>query len=148
MRFLITTAPGPGYDAKAEAEKPFDPALFDAHMKLNEEMHRAGVLVTAEGVNPSRPGMRVVVRGGARVVDGPFTETKELLGGFYLIDVSSLEEAVRWAMRVPVGMGTADVLTILPMTVAEDLPPDILRRIEATAPTWSKTLITPKGGTR
>jgi len=67
-------------------------------MRFNEEMQRAGVLVASEGLNPAAKGARVAVDNGKRyVVDGPFAESKELVGGFYLIEVNSLEEAIQWA---------------------------------------------------
>lgn len=77
---------------------------------------------------------------GKRVVlDGPFAESKELVGGFYLIDVKTREEAIAWALRCPVGFGSTDILTLLPMTTASDIPPEILAIIQKAAPTWSKT---------
>jgi hypothetical protein len=109
-------------------------------MKYNEEMHKAGVLVAAEGLNPEGKGARIGVRAGKRVVlDGPFIETKELVGGFYLIDVKSREEAIEWALRCPTGLGTDDVLTILQMTEESDIPPEMVKLIQEVAPTWSAT---------
>jgi hypothetical protein len=65
-------------------------------MRFNEEMHQAGILVASEGLNPSARGARIAVSNGKRhLVDGPFAESKELVGGFYLIDVSSLDEAIQ-----------------------------------------------------
>lgn len=99
MRFMITAGPG---DGAAQPEAPFDDDLFAAYMKYNEDMHQAGVLIASEGLNPSRKGARVAVSKGQRVVvDGPFAETKELLGGFYLIEVESRDEAIAWALRCP-----------------------------------------------
>ena len=90
MRFIITAGPG---DTKAEGppvgpDGGFDQELFSKYMKFNEDMHKAGVLIASEGINPGAKGARVGVAGGKRtVVDGPFTETKELIGGFYIIEV-------------------------------------------------------------
>jgi hypothetical protein len=135
MRFLITAAPDP--NAKP-ADAPPDEKLVAAYMRFNEEMHRAGVLVASEGLSPGRKGARVGVSRGKRVVlDGPFAETKELVGGFYLIDVASLDEAIAWALRSPSGLGSDDVLTIHPMTEASDLPPEMSKLITDAAPTWS-----------
>jgi len=84
------------------------------------------------------PGTRVAVRGGKRyVVDGPFTESKELVGGFHLVDVPSLDEAVAWALRVPSGFGSDDILEVRRLTGSDDLPPELLRLIHEAAPTWS-----------
>src|SRR4051794_11783349 len=85
MRFIVT--------ARRDETKPtvghVDEKLFAAYMKFNEEIHKAGVLMAAEGMLPGAPGARVGVVGGKRrVIDGPFAESKELVGGFYLIDVA------------------------------------------------------------
>jgi hypothetical protein len=137
MRFLITAAPDPGI-AKEEEDAPIDEKLMAAYMKFNEEMHNAGVLIASEGLNPAGTGARIGVSGKKRVVlDGPFAESKELIGGLYLIEVKSLEEAIDWALRCPTGLGSVDLLTIHQMTEASDLPPEFLKIIEEAAPTWS-----------
>jgi hypothetical protein len=139
MRFLITA----GRSAEAAAGPPdVSMDLLTAHMRFNEEMHKAGVLVAAEGINPEGARARVVASGGKRVVvDGPFAETKELVGGLYLIDVASKEEAIAWALRCPVGMGIDDVLEIYQMTGEGDLPQTIVDAIAAAAPTWSQAFL-------
>ena len=114
--------------------------LFDTYMKFNEELHQAGVLVASEGLNPAGVRARVEVKGGKRViVDGPYAETKELVGGFYVIEVKSKEEALAWAQRCPIGLGTDNVLDIHQLTGADDLPPELVERVRKAAPTWSKT---------
>ena len=139
MRFIITAHPGPN-TAPADPSAPFDEPLFTAYMKFNEEMYKAGVLVAAEGLNPAGKGAKVEVKGGRRsVVDGPFTESKELVGGFYLIEVASLDEAIEWALRCPTGLGFDDVLEIRQLTGEEDLPPELVDLIKRAAPTWSAT---------
>jgi len=136
MRFLITSGPGP--DPHPAPDGPPSDALFAAYMKFNEDMHRAGVLIASEGLTPGGVRARVGVAHGKRtIVDGPFTETKELLGGLYLIEVATREEAIAWAMRCPVGMASADVLDIFQMTALEDLPPEYQDRIRTIAPSWS-----------
>ena len=137
MRFIITAQASP--DADPTAEPPaFDVELFKAYMRFNEEMHRAGVLVASEGLNPTAKGARIAVAKGRRyVVDGPFAESKELVGGFYLIDVASLDEAIGWALKAPSGFGSDDVLEVRQLTGAGDLPPELLELIEESAPTWS-----------
>lgn len=139
MRFIITAQPGK--DSKAPAPgAPFDEALFTAHMKFNEEMYRAGVLVAAEGLNPAGRGARIEVsRGKRKVVDGPFAETKELVGGFYVLEVPSLDDAIAWALKCPSGLGFDDVLEIRPLTGEADLPRELVELIKAAAPTWSAT---------
>lgn len=144
MRFIITSAPAPDAPKPAPNAPPSD-ELIAAYMTFNEDMHRAGVLVASEGINPARKGARIGISGGKRVVlDGPFVETKELVGGFYLIEVSSREEAIEWALRCPTGLGFDDLLTILPLTGAADVPPEMLKLVERVAPTWSATWTKPE----
>lgn len=103
MRFIITAQAGTD-EAKPSQEAGFDEDLFTAHMKFNEEMHTAAVLVACKGLNPAAQGARVAASQGVRrVFDGPFSESKELVGGFYIIDVKSLDEAIQWALRASSG---------------------------------------------
>lgn len=77
-------------------------ALLSAMAKYNEELMKAGVLVDLTGLQPSSKGFRVKFSGGKRaVIDGPFPETKELIAGFWIIQVKSREEALEWAKRAP-----------------------------------------------
>jgi hypothetical protein len=91
--------------ATAESEKEGalpDPQMLDEMGKFNEELIKAGVLLAADGLHPSSKGARVKFSGTSRtVVDGPFTETKELIAGFWLWQVKSLEEAIAWVKRCP-----------------------------------------------
>jgi hypothetical protein len=141
MRFIITAQPAPGApNADPAAEQPFDQALFARYMKFNEELQNAGVLVASEGLNPAHKGAHVIVSNGERVAkDGPFAETKELIGGFYLIDVDSLDEAVAWALRCPSGFGFDDVLEIRQLTGSGDIPPELLALTAEVAPNWTAT---------
>ncbi|HEX7743842.1 MAG TPA: YciI family protein [Micromonosporaceae bacterium] len=87
-------------DPPADAEPNIE--LINAMGRYAEELAQAGVLLAAEGLFPSATGARVVYAKGKRtVVDGPFAEAKELVAGFYLIEVKSLEEAIEWASRCP-----------------------------------------------
>jgi hypothetical protein len=145
MRFIITAQAGTD-DTKVGTEACFDEKLFAAYMKFNEEMHTAGVLVASEGLNPAARGARVAVSQGKRcVIDGPFAESKELVGGFYIIDVKSLDEAIQWALRAPCGWGTDDVLEIRQLTGAGDIPPELLEIIRSAAPTWSAAVWQARG---
>ena len=140
MRFIITSTTSENGPSNVAEE--FDEATFVAYMKFNEDMHKAGVLVASEGLLPGTPGARVAVSDGRRkLVDGPFAESKELVGGFYVIDVPSLEDAKAWAMRCPVGMASAEVLEIRQLTGAEDLPQPILDLAASVAPTWTASFI-------
>ena len=83
--------------------------LLAAMAKYNEELVKAGVLLDATGLQPSSKGARIKFSGGKRtVVDGPFTETKELIAGYWLIQVKSREEAIEWAKRAPAPFGEGE----------------------------------------
>src|SRR5947209_2258515 len=83
------------------------PEFLAAMGKFNEELVKAGVLLAADGLHPSSRGKRVRFDGGRRaVIDGPFTETKELVGGYWLWQVQSMDEAVEWLKRAPFAGGT------------------------------------------
>jgi hypothetical protein len=89
-------------DENSEAGEMPSEELLAAMGKFNEEMVNAGVMLGGEGLHPSSKGARVRFSGSQRtVIDGPFTETKELLAGFWLIDVKSKEEAIEWVKRIP-----------------------------------------------
>jgi hypothetical protein len=84
----------------AESQGPPPKALMDAIAKLGEEAGRAGVMVTMGGLHPSAAGARVrVTKGKLHVIDGPFTETKELVGGYAFFEVPSKKEAIEWTQR-------------------------------------------------
>jgi hypothetical protein len=137
MRFIITAQASPNAGDSPAAD-PGNKELFAAYMRFNEELYKAGVLVASEGLTPAAPGARVELRGGKRtVVDGPFAESKELVGGFYILDVKSLDEAISWALRAPSGMGFDDVLEIRQLTGESDIPGEYLDIIKAVAPTWA-----------
>ena len=137
MRFLMIPTPAPN-SPTPPADAPFDEASFTAVMKYNEEMYKAGVLVASEGLNPAAKGAHVLVSGGTRrVLDGPFAETKELVAGFWLIEVQSRQEAIDWAMRCPITPGKDEVIEIRQLTGEDDLPRELVDLITAAAPTWS-----------
>jgi hypothetical protein len=139
MRFIITARRD---ETSPEGEAPFDDKVFAAYMKFNEDMHRAGVLVAAEGLLPGTPGAQVgVANGKRRVLDGPFAESKELVGGFYIVDVPSLEEAKAWALRCPTGLGSDDILEIRQLTGSDDLPQAMLDLAASVAPTWTASFL-------
>ena len=95
--------------------------LLAAMGKFNESLVKAGILLAGEGLKPSRQGKRVHFSGERRtVIDGPFTETKELVAGFWLWQVHSIEEAVEWVKRCPNPMLTDSDIEIRPVFEAED----------------------------
>jgi hypothetical protein len=108
-----------------------DESILTEMGRYNEELVKAGVMVAAEGLHPSSKGVRVRFEGGkTKVIDGPFTESKELIAGFWLIDVKSREEAIEWVKRAPFGGGIE--IEVRPVFEVEDFPemPDDLREKE------------------
>lgn len=98
MRFMLIVKATP----ESEAGKMPRTELLEAMGKFNEELVNAGVLLAGEGLHPSSRGARVHFSGNKRtVIDGPFSETKELIAGFWLIQVKSLDEAIEWVKRCP-----------------------------------------------
>jgi hypothetical protein len=110
-------------------------ATFAAMGKFNEELVRAGVMLAGEGLQPSSKGKRVRFSGKQRsVIDGPFAETKELIGGFWLWQVKSMEEAVEWLKRAPFDGGTeVEIRQVYEVSdfPAEVLPPEDAAREQA-----------------
>ena len=98
MRFIMFLKS----DADTEAGVPPPPGMFEAMGRHNQELIKAGVMLACDGLKPSSKGARIKVSGDKRsVVDGPFAEAKELVGGYWLIQVKSKAEAIEWAKRVP-----------------------------------------------
>ncbi|MBN1093290.1 YciI family protein [Blastococcus sp. TML/M2B] len=115
MRFMVIVK------ATEDSERGALPSqeMLEAMGAYNEELVKAGVMLDGDGLRPSSHGARVRFddKGEATVVDGPFTETKELVSGYWIFDVSSKEEAVEWARKAPFRGGE---LEIRPFSVAED----------------------------
>lgn len=131
MRFLVSVMSTP------ETEETFepDPKLFEEMAKFNQQLVDAGVLLAGEGLHPSRKGARVLFDADERtVVDGPFTESKELIAGYWILEVGSLEECVAWVKKVPNPMGTKSEIQIRQIMGAEDFegvaPPEVLEHEE------------------
>jgi hypothetical protein len=100
MRFMMLMIPK-GYEKAAPGTMP-DAKAVAAMMKYNEELQKAGVLLSLDGLQPPSMGARVSFSGGKpKVTDGPFIETKEVLGGYWMIKVNSKQEAIDWASRCP-----------------------------------------------
>ncbi|MDM4772877.1 YciI family protein [Solimonas sp. SE-A11] len=108
-------------DRNSEAGVMPDPQLLTQMGQYNEELVKAGIMLAGEGLHPSSRGARVRFEGSQRsVIDGPFAETKELLAGFWLWQVRSMEEAVEWVKRCPNPMGEACEVEIRPVFEADD----------------------------
>ena len=116
---------------QSEAGEMPSEQLLSEMTAFNEELVKAGVMLAGDGLHPSSKGARVVFTGSERkVIDGPFAETKELLAGYWVWQVKSLDEAIEWVKRIPDPMpGTEAIVEIRPVFEAEDfgeeLTPDL-----------------------
>jgi hypothetical protein len=122
MRFIMLMYP----DRAAETTAVPDAKAVEEMMAYNEELAKAGVLVALDGLHPSSKGARVYFPDGKpRVQDGPFTEAKEIVGGYWMLDVRSKEEAVEWARRVPArGTNFVELRQVFEMS---EFPEDVQR---------------------
>ncbi len=107
--------------------------LFEDMGKFNEELVKAGVMLAGDGLHPSSKGKRVVFSGGKKtVVDGPFAETKELIAGYWIWQVKSMEEAIEWVRRCPAPMpGEESVIEIRPVIEADDFGKEFTPELRA-----------------
>ncbi|KAA2255937.1 YciI family protein [Solihabitans fulvus] len=120
MRFMVIVKAS----ESSEAGKLPSEALLTAMGKYNEELVKAGVMLAGEGLHPSSKGARVRFSGGTTtVIDGPFAEAKELVGGFWILDVSSRDEAIEWVRRVPSIPELEQEIEIRQILEAEDFGP-------------------------
>lgn len=122
MRFMMLMIPK-GYEKAAPGTMP-DAKAVSAMMKYNQELQRAGVLLALDGLHPPSTGARISFEGGRpQVHDGPFPEAKEVVGGYWMIQVRSREEAIEWAKRCP---GSAnEVIEVRQVQELADFPADV-----------------------
>jgi hypothetical protein len=125
MRFMILMPA----DSHSEAgELPSEKILSDM-MQFNEQLVKAGIMLAGEGLKPSSAGARIKFQGGKKtVIDGPFTESKELIAGFWIWQVKSKEEAIEWAKRCPVEGVTLEIRQIFE---AEDFGAELTPELRA-----------------
>ena len=122
MRFMMLMIPK-GYETAEPGTVP-DAAAVAAMMKYNESLQKAGVLLALDGLHPPSMGARVTFPGGKpKVTDGPFAEAKEVLGGYWMIQVKSREEAIEWASRCPASEN--EIIEVRQVQEMEDFPPDV-----------------------
>jgi hypothetical protein len=122
MRFMMLMIPK-GYEQAAPGTVP-DAKAVEAMMEYNDALQKAGVLLALDGLHPPSMGARVTFRGGKpKVTDGPFSEAKEVLGGYWMIQVKSKQEAIEWASRCPAGEN--ETIEIRQVQEMEDFPPDV-----------------------
>jgi hypothetical protein len=122
MRFMMLMIPK-GYENAAPGDMP-DAKAVAAMMKYNESLQKAGVLLALDGLHPPSMGARVSFPGGKpKVTDGPFTEAKEVLGGYWMIQVKSKDEAIEWASRCPASEN--EVIEVRQVQEMSDFPADV-----------------------
>ena len=122
MRFMMLMIPK-GYENAQPGTMP-DAKAVAAMMKYNESLQKAGVLLALDGLHPPSMGARVSFRGGKpKVTDGPFTEAKEIVGGYWMIQVKSKEEAVEWASRCPASDN--EVIEVRQVQEFSEFPSDV-----------------------
>jgi hypothetical protein len=122
MRFMMLVIPQ-GYEKAAPGTMP-DVKHVEEMMKYNESLQKAGVLLQGEGLHPPSSGARVTFHDRKpKVTDGPFAEAKEVLGGFWMIQVKSREEAIQWASRAP--MNDNEIIEVRRVQEMDDFPPDV-----------------------
>lgn len=127
MRFMMLMIPK-GYE-KAEPGTMPDAKAVEAMMKYNEALQQAGVLLTLDGLHPPSMGARVSFEGGTpKVTDGPFIESKEVLGGYWMIKVNSKAEAIEWAKRCPASSN--EIIELRQVQEFSDFPPDVQKAAE------------------
>lgn len=120
MRVLVCVPSSP--ESEAGQLPPKD--LVEKMMKFNEEMQKAGVMVTAGGLLPTSRAKRLVFSGDRpKIVDGPFAESKEMIAGFWILEVRSLDEAVAWISKAPFGGGTK--IDLRPLQDVSDWPEEL-----------------------
>jgi hypothetical protein len=112
-----------GYEQATPGTMP-DPAAVAAMMKYNESLQKAGVLLALDGLHPPSMGARVsFAEGKPKITDGPFAEAKEVVGGYWMIQVKSKEEAVEWASRCPASGN--EIIEVRQVQEFADFPPDV-----------------------
>jgi hypothetical protein len=128
MRFMMLMIPK-GYETAPPGTIPEDRDRVAAMMKYNEDLQKAGVLITCDGLHPPSMGARVSFQGGRpKVTDGPFAEVKEVLGGYWLIDVKSRDEAIAWARRCP--GSDNEIIEIRQVQEMSDFPADVRKVLD------------------
>jgi hypothetical protein len=122
MRFMMLMIPK-GFES-ATPDYTLEVQRVESMMKYNESLQKAGVLLALDGLHPPSMGARVSFAGGKpKVTDGPFSEAKEVLGGYWMIQVRSREEAIAWATRCPASEN--EVIEIRQVQEMSDFPPDV-----------------------
>jgi hypothetical protein len=135
MRFMMLVIPK-GYETAKPGTVP-DAKAVARMMKYNEELQKAGVLLSLDGLHPPSMGARVSFSGGKpTVTSGPFAGARDIVGGYWMIQVRSKEEAIEWARRAP--MGDNEIIEIRQVQEMADFPPDV-QKAAAGLPAMQRT---------
>jgi len=136
MMFMIPPEYQPGAPANKKADANFAPPkeVVEVMMKYNEDLAKAGVLLSLDGLHPILKGARVTYKNGkTTVTDGPFVEAKEVVGGYWMIDVKCKEEAVEWAKRCPaVKADSGAVVEVRQVFEMSEMPADVQKAGESS----------------
>ena len=126
MRFMMVIFRRDNYSSTKPAEVD-DVAAFEAMGKYNDQLKKAGILLAMDGLTPPSMGARLTYNGGKpKITDGPFTESKEVIAGYWMIEVKSREEALEWASRIPcMGDGMVEVRRVVEIA---DFDPEIQKK--------------------
>ena len=128
MRFMMLMIPK-GYEMAEPGTMPEDAKRIAEMMKYNEDLQKAGVLLALDGLHPPSMGARVSFPGGKpKVTDGPFAEVKEVLGGYWMIQVKSRAEAIEWAKRCPAAEN--EVIEVRQVQEMSDFPESVRAEVE------------------
>ncbi len=137
MRFMMLIIPRayqPGAPGGQRASEAFTPSVeaVTRMMKFNEELNEAGALISLDGLHPTSRGARITFGGGKpKVSKGPFTEAKEVVGGYWVIRANSLEDAIDWARKVPAENG--DAIEVRQIFEMSEFPPDVQKAVEGSS---------------
>jgi hypothetical protein len=127
MRFMMLMIPK-GYEKATPGTMP-DAQGVAAMMKYNESLRKAGVLLALDGLHPPSMGARITFPGGKpKVTDGPFSEAKEVLGGYWMIQVKSREEAIEWASRCPASEN--EIIEVRQVQDMGDFPEEVKKAVD------------------
>lgn len=127
MRFMMLMLPAGQCSAAPDARPSVE--AVQRMMRFNKSLQEAGVLLALDGLHPPSAGVRVsAVDGKVKVADGPFAETKEVVGGYWMIDVGSRDEAIAWASRCPLSDG--DTIELRQVFEMADFPPEVQQAAE------------------
>src|SRR5215470_3898124 len=136
MRFMMLVIPK-GYEKAAPGAMP-DAKLVERMMTYNKSLTEAGVLLALDGLHPPSMGARVAFSGGkSRVTHGPFSEAKEVVGGYWMIEAKSKAEAIEWASRAP--MPDGDVIEVRQVQEMSDFPADVKEAAAGFAETKARS---------